>query len=87
MKRHERKLRLVVLVAALSMILVGGIERIYADALFWNELSGGDYETQAFWTPSSPVGGPTLSDNAMFDLPDSYTVTFNSSPTNNALFD
>jgi T5SS/PEP-CTERM-associated repeat protein len=85
MERHRRIIGLLVLLAGVSLILIGGIEPVHGATVNWSESSGGDYETPTNWTPKSPVGGPIVSDDVVFNLPDSYTVAFNSSPTNKTL--
>lgn len=39
----------------------------------WNEPLGGVFDDPMHWTPAGP---PSTGDRAIFDLPDSYTVTF-----------
>src|SRR6476619_7191277 len=54
-----------------------------ATSFDWSNASGGIFSTAANWTP---VGGPPGSnDTARFSLPNTYTVTVNSTTTVSAL--
>ncbi|MBT3199840.1 MAG: PEP-CTERM sorting domain-containing protein [Phycisphaerales bacterium] len=85
MKRHERKFRLMALLAAVSLTLTYATEPAHGATVDWSDSFGGSYEASSNWTPPSPTGGPKVTDDVVFDLPNFYTVTFNSSPTNNSL--
>src|SRR5436190_2602516 len=50
----------------------------------WNAPAGGSFATTTNWSPASPVGGPAAADRAIFNLNNTYVVTFPASTTNAA---
>ncbi len=56
---------------------------IHADPYNWDNSAGGIFNTAGNWDPEGP---PIAGDNALFELENTYTVTFGSGVTNNRLF-
>lgn len=72
--------QLTILAAAfLSLAVTNSAFAIIRD---WNNNLGGSFGTPTNWTPN---GAPNVSDIARFSLPDTYTVTLNTSASVNAL--
>ncbi len=56
---------------------------IHAASYNWDNSAGGLFNTPGHWDPSGP---PIAGDNALFELANTYTVTFGSGVTNNRMF-
>ena len=50
----------------------------FGQNISWTNAAGGPYLTASNWNPAGP---PTTGQNAVFGLPNTYTVSFGSSPT------
>ena len=48
----------------------------------WNNAAGGAYATGTNWTPNSPAGGPGNLDRSIFNLNNTYAVTFGANVEN-----
>ena len=48
----------------------------------WNNAGGGDYATGTNWTPNAPAGAPGSLDRSIFNLNNTYTVTFGANVVN-----
>ena len=48
----------------------------------WNNPAGGAYATGTNWTPNAPAGGPGVLDRSIFNLNNTYSVTFGANVEN-----
>jgi len=70
-----------ILITLIIVIIISGQAFAQTD-YYWNNPLGARFDDPCNWTPDGPPGG---GDRAIFDLTDSYTVTFGKNFTNDGL--
>lgn len=59
-----------------GLLIVGSLSSAVGETFTWNNAGGGSFETPGNWDPATPLGPPGPSDTAVFNLDETYIVTF-----------
>jgi T5SS/PEP-CTERM-associated repeat protein len=77
------KIRNLLPISVVFIVACLSASAVHAEDFQWIEPAGGNFGDSDKWSPTGP---PSITDRAMFELPDAYTVTFDDDYANDQLF-